>query len=168
MYIKKNFQGEIPANKIMGTYTESDTDTYNCDYINERNAIMVNLASSKYITASSAWGFYNIPFNNTVANIGNKFKLELDGSVSYTGNKPLKITVHITREDSNTAGTLYPVNSQFYYYQEATSLNNSSVATQVSVINPTSKIYGQVRNSGTGTIALYGGDTYTYMLIEEL
>ena len=40
MKIKKNFQGEIPANKIMGTYTESDTDTYNCNYINKITQIV--------------------------------------------------------------------------------------------------------------------------------
>jgi hypothetical protein len=35
MLIRKDFQGEIPANKIMGTYTESDTDTYSCNYVNK-------------------------------------------------------------------------------------------------------------------------------------
>lgn len=34
MKIKKMFQGEIPENKILNTYSESQTDTYSCDYIN--------------------------------------------------------------------------------------------------------------------------------------
>lgn len=50
MYIKKNFQGEIPANKIMGTYTESDTDTYGCNYI--------NFATNSYSTEEKKVGIW--------------------------------------------------------------------------------------------------------------
>lgn len=34
MKIQKNFQGNIPDNKLMNVYTESNTDGYSCDYIN--------------------------------------------------------------------------------------------------------------------------------------
>ena len=34
MRIKKMYQGTVPENKIVGTYTESNTDTYNCNYLN--------------------------------------------------------------------------------------------------------------------------------------
>ena len=34
MKIKKMFQGEIPENKIMSGYSDSQTDTYSCDYVN--------------------------------------------------------------------------------------------------------------------------------------
>lgn len=40
MQLRKVFQGEIPENKIMNSYTESNTDAYSCDYVNEKlNAI---------------------------------------------------------------------------------------------------------------------------------
>ena len=35
MRIKKMFQGETPANKILNTYSDSQTDTYSCDYLNK-------------------------------------------------------------------------------------------------------------------------------------
>lgn len=35
MKIRKAFQGTIPENKILDTYSESNTDTYSCNYINQ-------------------------------------------------------------------------------------------------------------------------------------
>lgn len=34
MKIEKIFQGQIPENKIMNDYTETNTDAYSCEYIN--------------------------------------------------------------------------------------------------------------------------------------
>lgn len=36
MKIKKTFQGVIPENKILNAESTSQTDTYSCDYINEK------------------------------------------------------------------------------------------------------------------------------------
>lgn len=36
MQLRKVFQGEIPENKIMNSYTESNTDAYSCDYVNDK------------------------------------------------------------------------------------------------------------------------------------
>lgn len=36
MKIKKTFQGQLPENKILNTESSSQTDTYSCDYINEK------------------------------------------------------------------------------------------------------------------------------------
>lgn len=36
MKIKKTFQGVIPENKILNTESTSQTDTYSCNYINEK------------------------------------------------------------------------------------------------------------------------------------
>lgn len=36
MKIQKKFQGTIPENKIMDTYSSSNTDTYSCNYINSQ------------------------------------------------------------------------------------------------------------------------------------
>lgn len=38
MKIKKMFQGTVPENKILNAYSDSQTDTYSCDYINKLNA----------------------------------------------------------------------------------------------------------------------------------
>lgn len=35
MRIKKIYQGTIPSNKIVSTYTETNTDTYSCEYLND-------------------------------------------------------------------------------------------------------------------------------------
>ena len=37
MKIKKMYQGTVPENKIMNSYTESNTDAYSCEYINILN-----------------------------------------------------------------------------------------------------------------------------------
>jgi len=35
MKIKKAYQGTVPENKILDTYSASQTDTYSCNYVNE-------------------------------------------------------------------------------------------------------------------------------------
>ena len=37
MKIRKAFQGTIPENKIMDTYSSSNTDTYSCNQVNKMN-----------------------------------------------------------------------------------------------------------------------------------
>lgn len=37
MLIKKTYQGTLPDNKIVNTYSTSQTDTYSCNYINDCN-----------------------------------------------------------------------------------------------------------------------------------
>lgn len=34
MKIRKAFQGTVPENKILDTYSQSQTDTYSCNYVN--------------------------------------------------------------------------------------------------------------------------------------
>lgn len=38
MRIKKKFQGTIPENKILDTYSSSNTDTYSCNQVNKLNS----------------------------------------------------------------------------------------------------------------------------------
>ena len=38
MKIQKKFQGTIPDNKIMDTYSPSNTDTYSCNQVNKMNS----------------------------------------------------------------------------------------------------------------------------------
>lgn len=37
MKIRKAYQGTVPENKILDTYSESQTDTYSCNYVNKSN-----------------------------------------------------------------------------------------------------------------------------------
>lgn len=37
MKIKKMYQGNVPENKILNTESNSQTDTYSCDYLNKLN-----------------------------------------------------------------------------------------------------------------------------------
>lgn len=80
MRIKKMYQGEIPENKIVGTYTESNTDAYNCSYVNNN---LGKLIGSQTITdAGNGWkkidlGFCRLYFKNgstaTISMGGNGF-----------------------------------------------------------------------------------------------
>lgn len=36
MKIRKAFQGTVPENKILDTYSTSQTDTYSCNYVNDK------------------------------------------------------------------------------------------------------------------------------------
>lgn len=42
MRIRKTYQGEIPENKIVNSYSESQTDTYSCDYLNDLHSYSTN------------------------------------------------------------------------------------------------------------------------------
>lgn len=53
MRIKKMFQGTIPENKIVGTYSTSSTDAYNCQYINEHVANTMYPVGSIYISVNN-------------------------------------------------------------------------------------------------------------------
>ena len=39
MKIRKAFQGTVPENKILDTYSTSQTDTYSCNYINNKSKV---------------------------------------------------------------------------------------------------------------------------------
>ena len=52
MQLRKVFQGEIAENKIMSGYSDSQTDTYSCDYINR---IIETGSVEVHITAKGRW-----------------------------------------------------------------------------------------------------------------
>lgn len=47
MQLRKVFQGEIPENKIMSGYSDSQTDTYSCEYAN--NNFSVNYIDNELV-----------------------------------------------------------------------------------------------------------------------
>lgn len=137
---------------------------------NQKSVIMVHLNSNTSINNASAWANYTIPFNKIKYKFGDKFTLNSDGSVTYTGSSNLKITMQIQRAKSlNTAGNLYPTSSVDNYFQTFTS-DYTDFATYVGIASGSQTIKGIVKPATAGTIGLYGDSvsTYTYMLIEEL
>lgn len=101
MRIKKTYQGSLPENKIVNTQSESQTDTYSCNYMNE-NFYSVG---SVYITSTNT---------NPSAKLGGTWELidkafkELKGSDTGSGTYFTKdetnvgnYTLYFVRHDSN-------------------------------------------------------------------
>lgn len=45
--IRKEYQGSIPTNKVLNTQTDSTTDTYSCDYINNLGIPVVHTGTTE-------------------------------------------------------------------------------------------------------------------------
>lgn len=59
MRVKKMFQGKVPENKILSTYSDSQTDTYSCDYTNKTNE----------------WKYHNLSENPIISNTNRTIEL---------------------------------------------------------------------------------------------
>ena len=56
MRIRKAFQGSIPPNKILDTYSTSQTDTYSCNYVNNfTNYSTSEIAVGKWINGKTIY-----------------------------------------------------------------------------------------------------------------
>lgn len=140
-----------------------------CKNASDRAAIMVYMSASTTI-ATQAWAQVNIPFNTVKYNFGGKFTLDAStGVVSYTGDKKLKITVHIFRGDATTSGTLYPASSLSSWYEEYANGTQTFWASLV-CMGSARTIAGKFASSGTGNSVLQGHayNMYTYMMVEEI
>ena len=138
----------------------------------ERAYIMVFIQANKTIAIGTAWDPYTIPFDKVKYNVGNKFSLNTTtGEITYTGDKALKITLHIKRDTSTTAGRIYPTTSDDNYFQDDTT-DALPLGSHISIRpkGSTIAIYGRVRTSATGNAVLNGNSTspYTYMIVEEM
>ena len=99
MKIKKTYQGTVPENKIVNTYTESGTDTYGCDYINN-----INTYSTSEVKTGDTWidgkPIYRKVIVETTVNTGSNV-LNLDSSIDTMTN----YTVYSYRNTSATDAT---------------------------------------------------------------
>lgn len=110
MRIRKTFQGQLPENKIVNTYSTSQTDTYSCNYLNG----IVESGSNAYgdyikyidgtmicvrevtmtINITTAWGALYVGEDNTQWNYAQSFisapKVIVD-VIPTTGNSAFKI-----------------------------------------------------------------------------
>ena len=66
MRIKKTFQGTLPENKILNTSSDSQTDTYSCDYINQE---INTLTETVLFNTTESDGYSdNIPLSDSAKN----------------------------------------------------------------------------------------------------
>ena len=77
MKIRKTFAGNLPDNKIVNSKSNSETDTYICKYLNERNVIL-DQNSTGYTTESTA--AETVPLTQ-VEKIGGKLSISEDGGI---------------------------------------------------------------------------------------
>lgn len=152
-----------------GTWTNWKRLMYDED--NTRSAIMCYLSAPSTIQIDTAWGQYKIPVNKTKFNIGDKFTLESDGNITYTGSRPIKMTVHVYFyvDGSTSEQDGYPCSNIDTYYQEFCNASRPT-ATYIAYGEGSGTYYGIIRPSKAGAIALQGNSAspYTFVTIEEL
>lgn len=131
----------------------------------EKSAIMVYNENDVNVSINNAWGHFQIPFKSVKTKIGDKFSLDDKGNVVYTGNKSVKMTLHISRKNT-TNGNLY-VMTIFGggTYECATSSN--PYATAVEIFTNKKTFNGWVTDSIKETVTFSKGEE-TYMLLEEI
>jgi hypothetical protein len=92
MKIRKTFVGNLPGNKIVNSNSTSETDTYSCKYLNERNVIV---SSEEPTTGGEVWlqkskNLFNIDslkkgnWNGTVTTNRIVWGMKIKEGVTYT------------------------------------------------------------------------------------
>ena len=102
MKIQKKFQGTIPENKIVNTYSTSQTDTYSCDYVNKKlDGISTKSKMTIGLSANQTHNSTTKVALNTVMNsIGNKFTLIDNGIKIGAGVTKVKVSANILQHSS--------------------------------------------------------------------
>lgn len=102
MKIKKMYQGSVPENKIMSTYSSSNTDTYSCDYVNKvagRSSCCCYLAGGA-ITGSEIRNY------GTVFNSGDGFEVGTNKITIKKGVSRIRISANLNIQFS-VSGVTY-------------------------------------------------------------
>ena len=129
MKIRKAFQGTVPENKILDTYSTSQTDTYGCNYINKLGSY-----STTEVKTGKTWlgkpiyskvldiGSYNWTnganvFNHNVSNFD--VLVDLDYVMQWTNNNWYKNWDHLDNGNwvANSTGITMYCTSVTYFKQ---------------------------------------------------
>lgn len=131
----------------------------------EKSSIMMYNETDITVNATTAWAQYKVPFNSIKSIVGDKFTLNDDGDVIYTGDKAVKVTIRIARKDT-ISGILY-VHSYFgsSSYDSATSNKPSALAMDIFKDKKTFNVW--VSDSVAENITFSQG-VGTYMILEEI
>lgn len=105
MKIIKKFQGTVPDNKILDTYSTSQTDTYSCAYANDKLAVNYVCASySSNVTLSQEWQRPSLNVGNTY---GNKLELKNGSVYVKSGVSKVKVSATVFFENMNSSHVSY-------------------------------------------------------------
>jgi len=133
-----------------------------------KSCIMATIKSNATFSNVGAWSWNQLVLNNVTFSVGNKFTLNSDGTISYSGDRSLRVTMQVWRDSSTTAGGIY----MFMGHDSTVQCNANAtvpVAKSIRVMNARPKIAFYVNSTGAGNIVLMGHGTneYTHVLIEE-
>jgi len=178
MKIKKVFQGSVPENKILGTYTESDTDTYSCNYLN-KSAMTRGLHGRQDVNYTTAWATYTIPFNNSGAIVVSKgSNLEVyNNGIKIKKNMTALITMQVAIWQSSFTTSEFDFKvmkndteliKAYYHVNTVGELLHANAAPCLCELQAGDVIYGAVSGGFTGTFKILGDDRATYLTVIEM
>lgn len=100
MKIQKKFQGTIPENKIMDAYSESNTDTYSCNYINSSKAF-AQLYYQNTTTTGGKWSYIAPAVSGGFA-VGEGIRYDVNNrSIYVSKGSYVRISLDISFADSS-------------------------------------------------------------------
>ena len=104
MKIRKIYQGSVPENKVVSTYTESESNVYSCDYMNNLNAsILTAYLNSNYSYSMSGNNTATkLPLNGKLS-IGDKFTLSNNEIIIGNDVSIIKVSANISTAWNGTA-----------------------------------------------------------------
>lgn len=151
MKIKKTYQGTVPENKIVNTYTESGTDTYGCDYVNskalkllwENNSPASSFASQTITLSSSDYDYLIFIYKMHTGSNRQKSQTILKGADCLMD----------LAWDYGVGGTYYIGE----YYRTTTRTNDTTYAINDCYVRYNSGTTGTTNNNYIIPIAVYGG-----------
>ena len=120
MIIQKKYQGTVPENKILDTHSNSNTDTYSCNYTNKANTYSTN--EIRIGTWIDGKPLYRKTFEHTMGTTLNSW--ELIGPVSnvkiptrmYGVFNNIDVFFHVPFFDGNNNVILYCNTSNKNFY----------------------------------------------------
>lgn len=130
MKIKKIYQGTVPENKILNTHTDSQTDVYSCDYINdnihtyEDASLLEDVLQDSLIITNGENGF---------SRNGNQFIAESSSGVTY------ETTIKVSQKNL--------VN--LYFYASLYSSSNDSTVTETDCVPSIIQTYTNEESEST-------------------